>query len=222
MRSLSARCLMLLAALAYSQAAATAESPLPPIAARFETIISGPGQQYQRYEWHFWRDRDYLEIENLAEHGGEVWTRLANGQIGYQQLLHANRQLIDYLPADLDALGARPDWQVLSRLLIAPLADMHITGSASSFSQPAVIYRNGVSNDADLLVWLTQSQLPAVIQIQHQDQRLLTRLLELYDLAQSPWPFARAGAYQSTDFADLGDKPLIEQQLHHLKNRYRH
>jgi hypothetical protein len=47
-------------------------------------------------------------------------------------------------------------------------------------------------------------------------------LLELYDLAQSPWPFARASAYQSTDFADLGDKPLIEQQLHNLKNRYRH
>ena len=93
---------------------------LPALAAEFETTVietGHGGDQPQRYQWRFWRAADRVETHNLQDNSGEIWEKAADRTVTYQRVFHDQRQVIDYLPGDLKAIGAEPDWSAIATLL---------------------------------------------------------------------------------------------------------
>lgn len=202
--------------------------PLPALAAEFETVVyqtqtDGIIQQ-SHHRWRLWRDLGYIETHNLDDDSGEVWCKTETGEIGYQRLFHSQQQLIDYLPGDLKALQETPNWTALSSLLNPAMVEGLHGGEAVEIADlPALRYQ---SLDQTLQVWwLTQQQLPGLIDIRQPNQRILTRIQAVYALPQAPWPYRRARHYTSTDFADLGDREsdtFIQSILPRLKGSHHH
>ncbi|WKJ89500.1 hypothetical protein QZJ86_15950 [Methylomonas montana] len=182
---------------------------LPALAAEFETTVEtdGHGDEPARsYRWRFWRAADYVETHNLHDDSGEIWSKSA-GTVAYQQVFHNQRQVIDYLPGDLKAIGAEPDWRAISTLLNqATIAPLLADRREEALGRPALLYKSRSPDDVMEVSWLAREQLPALIKRSEHGHTLTTRIVALYPLAQSPWPYRRSGDYAYTDFADIGDK----------------
>ncbi|MDZ4151299.1 hypothetical protein, partial [Methylicorpusculum sp.] len=89
---------------------------LPALAAEFETIVESDDGQ-QRYQWRFWRTAKRVETHNLQDNTGEIWTKSTDGKIAYERVFHDQKQVIEYTPGDLNAIGAVPDWSAIATLL---------------------------------------------------------------------------------------------------------
>lgn len=199
-----------------------AEVQLPKIAADFETVVI-TGNQQQTYQWHFWRGDNFVETENLNEHSGEAWTKSANGLISYQQISHSSQQILDYLPADLDAIGLTLNWRGIACLI--DLQAFQVTGEQMLFKQKAIDYQQQSADGLLEMTWLSNDQIPAFIKRSQQNYTQTTRLTALYPLAESPWPYQRSRNYQVIDFADIGDKEddeFIKTMAHKIKGIHRH
>lgn len=204
---------------------------LPEVSAEFETVVTvTEGQDDQeeqryryRYRWRFWRSENYIETQNLDDHTGEVWKKSANGQINYEQVFHAQRQVLDYFPGDLNAIGAELDWSALATLVNQSLlVNLVADEEETLLEHPVQHYQHLNSDTPQEISWLEHAQIPAMIKFSDQGHTLVTRLLAVYPLAQSPWPYKQTTDYRHTDFADVGDKendPLIKTMVEH--NRFR-
>lgn len=206
-------------------------NPSPPaLAVEFETVVDqteANGEIVQSsHRWRFWRDHDYVETLNLDDDSGEVWRKTENGEIAYQQLFHEQQQLIDYLPGDLRALDAVPDWNGLTHLLNSTtLAALHGGEAAEILDFEARRYQGRIQGQTLQVLWLPDQQLPALIETQQPGRRIVTRIQAIFALAHSPWPYRRSSAYGAIDFADLGDKesdPFVQSILPRLKGGQPH
>lgn len=202
---------------------------MPPLAAEFETEVletDTHGDETTRvYRWRFVRHADRVETHNLSDDSGEVWRRLAGGDIAYQKVFHGQRQTIDYQPGDLKALAAVPDWRAVATLLSpTELGGLQADGEESALGRVALRYRSG-QGEIEELLWLNREQLPALIRRQEHGHLLVTRLAALYPTGQAPWPEPRDEDYGHTDYADLGDKegdPFVKSILPTLKGGHHH
>lgn len=186
--------------------------PLPEIAAEFETRIerldSSTGTHEPRhYRWRFYRSAKRIETHLLPDNSGESWTQLPDGNIAYQRLFHTQKQLIDYLPGDLKAIGSQPNWLRLATLINADDLENFVQQSSDTLLGRSVThYTDGNRTNPVELAWLEPEQLPALLRRQGHGQTVTTRLIAVYPLADAPWVRPDSGEYQATDFADLGDK----------------
>lgn len=202
---------------------------LPALAAEFETTVietGHGGDQQQHYQWRFWRAADRVETHNLQDNSGEIWEKAADGSVTYQRVFHDQRQVIEYLPGDLKAIGAEPDWSGITTLLNqAMLASLAAEGREDILGRPGIHYTNNNPDSPLEIIWLEQEQLPAMIKRTEHGHTLITRMTALYPLAQSPWPYQRSDDYRYTDFADIGDKendPFIKSILPKIKRGHSH
>lgn len=202
--------------------------PLPPLAVEFETVVdqtASDGEVRQAsHRWRFWRDHDYVETHNLDDDSGEVWRLAGNGDIAYQRLFHSQRQLIDYLPGDLKALNAVPDWKALTSLLNpVMLGELRGGDVADILDLEARRYQS--QDQTVRVLWLPEQQLPALIETRKPGLRTVTRIQSIFSLSHSPWPYQRSSSYGVTDFADIGDKEsdaFIQSILPRLKGGQLH
>lgn len=207
-----------------------AAEQLPALAAEFETTIiatDADGDERSRsHRWRFWRAADYVETLDVQDDSGEVWTKSVDGVVSYQRLFHGQKHVIDYLPGDLKAIGAEPDWLAIATLLNqAMIAALLSDGQEDALGRPAQHYKSRSPLDGLEISWLQDEQLPALIKRREHGQTLITRLVALYPLAQSPWPYRRTANYACTDFADIGDKEsdaFIQSILPKIKGGHGH
>lgn len=206
-----------------------AEQALPAVAAEYETTVTeadGPHPKSHSHRWRFWRSANRVETLDLANDTGEIWTKTPDGQIRYQQVFHKDQQTIEYLPGDLYAIGAMPDWSAVAMLVNVKAAQNQVSdGSETVLGKSAPVYRINDGHDNLEFAWLAVEQLPAGIIRNERGHLLETRLIALYPLAESPWPQSREEPYRSTDFADIGDKEndsFIKSILHKLKGGHDH
>jgi hypothetical protein len=203
---------------------------LPQLAAEFETTViesdAHDDRQPQRHQWRFWRATDRVETHNLQDNSGEVWTKSADGTITYQRVFHDQQQVIDYLPGDLKAIGAKPDWSAIATLLNqAMMASLLTSDREEVLGHPAIRYQNNDPDQPLEITWLEQVQLPAMIKRTEHGHTIITRITAIYPLTQSPWPYQRSAEYRYTDFADIGDKendPFIKSILPKIKGGHSH
>lgn len=203
--------------------------PLPALAVEYETTVissDDAGQAPQVYLWRFYRAANRVETHNLHDNSGEIWSRSAYGNISYQRVFHAQQAIIDYLPGDLKAIGAKIDWLALSTLLDSDLIASLISDSQDTFmGRSAIHYKNSDPGRSIEILWLEQEQLPAIIRRTEQKQTVISRISAIHALHQSPWALPLSSDYQLIDFADLGDKEndaFIRQILPKLKAGYGH
>lgn len=204
------------------------QQPLPALAVEYETVISfdDADQAQQVYLWRFYRAANRLETHNLHDNSGEIWTRSAYGSISYQRVFHTQQVIIDYLPGDLKAIGAKIDWLALGTLLDSGMIESLLSDSQEEFlGRPATHYKNSDPNKTIEIVWLEQEQLPALIRRKEHGHTIVSRITTIHALHQSPWALPDAADYSVTDFADLGDKEndaVIRQILPKLKAVHSH
>jgi len=199
-----------------------ASGQFPAIAAEFETVITAnDGQPPQLYHWRFWRSARRIETHNLHDNSGEIWSQSAYGKIGYEQVFHQQKQVIEYVPGDLSAIGLQLDWPALASLLNPAMTrSLLADGRENVFGRSAVHYQSNHADQPLEVLWLDYEQIPALIKRTENSKSITTRITALYPLAQSPWPYQRSGDYHHTDFADLGDKesdPFIQSILYKIK-----
>ncbi|AEG01642.1 hypothetical protein Metme_3270 [Methylomonas methanica MC09] len=205
--------------------------PLPDIAAEFETRIerldsSSDAHEPQRYRWRFYRSAKRIETHLLPDNSGESWTQLPDGDIAYQRLFHTQKQLIDYLPGDLKAIGSQPNWLRLATLINADHLENFVAQSSDTILGRSVThYTDDTRSNPVELAWLEAEQLPALLRRRGHGHTVTTRLIAVYRLDDAPWERPNSDAYQTTDFADLGDKEnnaFIKSILPQLKGTQSH
>ena len=205
------------------------QQPLPALAVEYETTVidsEDRDQTPQTYRWRFYRAANRIETQNLQDNSGEIWLRFANGSLNYQRVFHAQKEIIDYVPGDLKALGVKIDWPALSTLLEPGEIESLVSDSQQEFlGRPAVHYNNNDLNKSVEILWLEQEQLPALIQRTEQGHTFISRIIAIQALHQSTWTPPHSSDYRLTDFADLGDKEndvFIKQILPKLKGSHGH
>ncbi len=199
---------------------------LPSLAAEFETTVIYDNAEPQYYQWRFWRSTNRIETRNLQDNSGEVWQKQAKGNIEYERLFHDQQQAIDYLPGDLNAIGAQPDWLALSTLVNqSMILTLHADSHEQVMDRSGIHYKSNDPNQSLEVIWLEHEQLPALIKRIERGHTLITRITSIYSLLQSPWPYQHSTDYRHTDFSDIGDKendPFIKSILHKLKGGHGH
>lgn len=206
------------------------QSTLPEIAAEFETTITPANRQEDgqahTYRWRFWRSAKRVETHNLQDNSGEVWMKSPDTKISYERLFHDQKQVIEYMPGDLAAIGYATDWLAISTLLDQAMkAQLTAADNEEILGKPAWHYQSHDPEQSLAVAWMPNEQLPGLIKHTEQGNTVVTKIIALYPLAQSPWPYQRSGNYRYTDFADLGDKendPFIKSIQHKIKAGHSH
>lgn len=214
-------CTALLTACAHSQSTPLKINPiveaLPDVAIEFETTVIDTNQIEQHHRWKFWRNKNRIEIHNLSDNSGDVWTKSASGKIEYERVFHNEKQIIDYRDSDLEMIGENPNWLAMATLLNPAITATLLSDNQEDvFGQTAINYKN-----SDLeITWLTQSQIPAMIQRFEKGYLLTTKILSLKTNA----PLEMTD-YGHISFADIGDKEsdsFIKSILPKLKGAHEH
>ena len=205
------------------------QQPLPALAVEYETSVitlDDADQLPQTYRWRFYRAAHRVETHNLHDNSGEIWSRFADGSLGYQRVFHTQQEIIDYVPGDLKAIGITIDWPALNTLLEPGETESLISDSREEFlGRPAVHYKNSDLTKPIEIIWLEQEQLPALIQRTARGHTFISRIIAIHSLPQAPWLPPDSSNYRVTDFADLGDKEndvFINQILPKLKGSHSH
>lgn len=204
------------------------QSPVPPlnldvplvdVSARFVTERFHAGDAHEehdghagaegtaRSEWQFWRTASRIEMNIPARQTGEVWMRDGNA-IFHQKLFHADRKIVEYQSADLDALNVPVQWRT-NELMIDPqvLQQLQVDAENWSDGHPVLELSGTVDGIEYEVVWRVDLNLPQQLSKQDADgNRETTRLLNVELMAQASAQQPDSSGYEIIDYADLGDR----------------
>lgn len=157
-------------------------------------------------EWQFWRSAGRIEMNIPARQTGEVWMQDGN-TLFYQKLFHADRKIVEYQSADLDALNVPVQWRT-NELMIDPqvLQQLLVEDERWIDGHPALELSGTVDGIEYEVVWRVDLNLPQ--QLSKQDaagNRETTRLLDAQVLTPST-AAPDSSQYEIIDYADLGDR----------------
>lgn len=209
-------------------AACAQQSPVPPlnldvpladVSAHFVTERYHAGDAHDAHdghssaegtaqsEWHFWRTANRIEMNIPARQTGEVWMRDGNA-IFYQKVFHADRKIVEYQSADLDALNVPVQWRT-NELMIDPqvLQRLQVDDERWIDGHPALELSGTVDGIEYEVVWRVDLNLPQQLRKQDADgNRETTRLLKAELRAQARLQQPDSSGYDIIDYADLGDR----------------
>lgn len=178
-----------------------------------------------RSEWQFWRSAGRIEMNIPARQTGEVWMQDGN-TLFYQKLFHADRKIVEYQSADLDALNVPVQWRT-NELMIDPqvLQQLQVEDEHWIDGHPALELSGTVDGIEYDVVWRVDLNLPQ--QLSKQDaagNRETTRLLDAQLLSSSTAP-PDSSQYEIIDYADLGDRerdPFVLKVQNQLPGGHAH
>lgn len=197
------------------------EAPLAAVSARFVTERvrvaderadhadhDEPAQQAGTVtsEWQLWRSAQRIEMLIPAQQTGEIWLQDRN-MVFYQKLFHADRKIVEYQSADLDALNVPVQWRT-NELMIAPQVLQQLTVADERWQDGhPLLELEGTVDGIDYAVeWRSDLNLPQSLSKQDaHGNRETTRLLEAQPLA-SATVAPDSSRYEIIDYADLGDR----------------
>ena len=185
-------------------AAQAAVAEIPALAARYALQVGK-----QRTDWYLWRDKDTVETANTAVGQNNLWERLADGSYHYRRVFNQEQRVVEYVPGELRARNAEPDWRTLSSVVSPLLLEQLKRGASRTlFGQKATHY-SGVAGGRPIDVWwLERDQIPASLRIGSGADAQRMRLVDVRAEAPDSWPRAseaRIAAYALLDASDLGD-----------------
>jgi hypothetical protein len=175
----------------------------PALSAKFSVSTSKhPGPQ----AWYFWRDAQRLAL--LKGAFDEIWHRDGQGRVRFERVFHPERQVVDYSPGELAALGVQADWAALASMVdareLAALKQVSSRGTGAA----RTLRLQGQHHGAHLRIdWVPALQLPALIERRDSTGFARIQLVEHTHVAPAHWPQPgqQSADYLRFDIADAGD-----------------
>lgn len=196
---------------------------LPPLAAEFVTTISGDNASVNSAR--LVRTTEAVEWLYLTSNTSELWTKTSNDLWFYSKVFHADRQVIEYSPVDLNLLGIHQQWQ---QFAINPdiLKFATSTKPAADFrGWQSVIYTGEQEGTTYEVLWLPQLSIAARVIAKHGKQKTVTEIRELFVNQQTPFTFSDITHYRTIEYTDLGDMerdPFVMKIQHELLDHHGH
>lgn len=201
-----------------------AAADVPALAARYELQVGR-----QRTDWYLWRDKDSVETANTAVGQNNLWERLADGSYHYRRVFNQEQRVVEYVPGELRARHAEPDWRTLSSVVSPLLLEQLKRGASRTlFGQKATHYSGVAGGRAIDVWWLERDRIPASLRIGGGADAQRMRLVDVRAEAPDSWPRAseaRIAAYALLDASDLGDMesdPFVARLLQAEGHRHAH
>lgn len=196
---------------------------LPPLAAEFVTTISGDDSTVNSAR--IVRTASAMEWTYLTTNTSELWTKTSNDLWFYSKVFHADRQVIEYSPVDINLLGIHQQWQQLAinpDILHAAIS----TKPAADFrGWQSVIYTGKVEGITYEVLWLPQLSIAARVIAKQGKQKTVTEIRMLYINQQAPFTFSDITHYRTIEYTDLGDMerdPFVMKIQHELLDHHGH
>ncbi|AQT60459.1 hypothetical protein B0D95_10415 [Cellvibrio sp. PSBB023] len=195
---------------------------LPPLAAEFVTTISSDTIVNRA---RLVRSASAVEWFYLANNTGERWTKTTNDLWFYSKIFHADRQVIEYSPIDLNLLGIHQQWQVFA---INPdiLRVLTPIKYASDFhGWKSVLYAGEVNGVFYEVLWLPQISLAARVTTILGKQKTTTEVARLYVNENAPFSLNDTKRYRTIEYTDLGDMerdPFVLKIQHEMFDHHGH
>ncbi|ATE60552.1 hypothetical protein [Thauera sinica] len=190
-------------------------APLPEVAAAYVTTrtVQAAGHAHGHdhppageMEWHFFREPDRIDIENVAARTGERWQRDGKVQFFFK-VFHADRRSVEYRIDDLKLINATLSWEQHA-LLIDPqvLQGLELQDAGWQDGYPYRRYGGTANGERLDVTWRLDLNLPVVLERSRADYRERSVLKAVYPLASSPLARPDQSDYEVIDFADIGDR----------------
>ncbi len=162
-----------------------------------------------RRRFYLWRERHRIVYATRGAPTVRMWRRHVGDDISYLEAWPDRRIAVEYVPGDLRALGASPDWGdlqgLVERKLLGTALRLRDTGSDRGVR---VARYSGSARGTDLEVtWIPSLRLAAELEERRDGVTTRLTLRQIYGLDDAPWRPPDLRAFRSVDFADLGDAP---------------
>lgn len=191
------------------------------LAATYQLTMRGAGTSHHA-QFLLLRSDDVVEVHD--EHSGviERWEREAGGRLFYQRIFPDARKVIEFQPPDLRSAQVTGDWDVVRTVTgTAVLDQLEPRGNRRVAGHRAAVYRGTLDGVSTKLGWIAELQLPARVERRLGDDRQELRLTALEQGEAAAMRFTtreQLQAYESIDFADLGDRhgdPFVDRVMNH-------
>lgn len=194
---------------------------LPPLAAEFITTISGDNPTVN--STRIVRTTEAVEWIYRASNTSELWAKTSNDLWYYSKVFHADRQVIEYSPVDINLLGIHQQWQQFAINPTILQALTKIKAAPDFRGWQSVIYKGAVEGITYDVLWLPQLSLAARVSAQQGKQKTVTEISELFVNERPPFTFSGISRYRIIEYPDLGDMerdPFVMKIQHELLNHH--
>lgn len=207
--------------LAFLMLAGTNAGAAEPIAATYRLTTRGADTS-QHAQFLLLRSDDVVEVHDEYTGVIERWEREASGRLFYLRIFPDARKVIEFQPADLGSAKVTGDWDVVRTVTGTAVLDrLEPRGNRRMVGHRAAVFRGTIDGVSTEFNWLSELQLPARVERRagHERQELrLTRLEQGEPAAMRFMTREQLRAYESIDFADLGDRlgdPFVDRVMDH-------
>src|SRR5688500_18907706 len=94
--------------------AAFASDEFVPVTCEYESRVKEGSATHTVDEWTFIRSTN--TVRHVRSNRSEIWT-LMGKQVGFEQMFHEQKVVIEYSPGDLRAVGSEKSWHALSEII---------------------------------------------------------------------------------------------------------
>lgn len=199
---------------------------LSTVNAEFTTRVYGNGSDALTH-WHLWRSPTRVEWLDITTNTSEIWTKTSQNLWFYSKAFHADQQVIEYSPVDLNLLQVAPAWQsfaaAINPALLQKLPKTHDISPLDGMNR--VQYRGTIDQVVYEVDWLPELALATRVKTV---EKGVTRVTELKqplltpDDSKAPQNISR---YRFIEYSDLGDMerdPFVIKVQHSLLGAHEH
>lgn len=199
---------------------------LSTVNAEFTTRIYGNGSETLIHS-HLWRSPTRVEWLDISTNTSEIWTKTSQNLWFYSKAFHADQQLIEYSPVDLNLLQVAPAWQSFAAAINpALLQKLPKTRELSSLGgMNRIQYRGTIDQVTYEIDWLPELALATRVKTVEKGVTRVTELkqpLLTSDDSKAPQNISR---YRFIEYSDLGDMerdPFVIKVQHSLLGAHEH
>ena len=164
-----------------------------------------------------WRAPHRAAHQHRARESTELWEQGADGRVRLVRLFDQHQRGIEYQPDEVES-SQKETWQLRRELVTAEMLDpdnlLESMGSGCTRTEQYRWERNGTVHE---LEWLPQLRLVNSYREQGNGRSVSWQLKQgIYDADEVTGFFKRIDAYQTADYADIGDMesdPFLRQMI---------
>ncbi|GGF53927.1 hypothetical protein [Alteromonas lipolytica] len=209
-----------LLALGFTQAslAASCDSSNETLVAHY-TVETHNVKGDQQKVLELWRAKDVVAHHYPQTAITEAWEKVNNKLIKPTRYFDEHKRAIEYQPGEKVHGKSETNWsyrnQLFSDDLLASMTEVSRSGSGC---ETEIVYQRKTANTKITLTWLPELKIAKTFYAESAQQSIHWQLTGTeYDVQKISDFFALRSAYQSTDFADIGDDhtdPFLTKMVH--------